>query len=298
MMLAQSGSERAGVPRLPATLQPLFDYPLRDPSICLAPDGWYYLASTTGHPTWWTRNEGIRLWRSPNLVQWEPLGVVWAIDQHGSWHTERDPHGDLAVWAPEIHYLKGMLWLTYSLWWQLPDKPSGRCGLLRSTSGHAAGPYADVGTGPLSSDIDASLFQDDDGTVYWVYQNVKIARMTDDMTALAEEPQLLVPANHRHVGFEGAFIAKIDGRYHLIAAEFTTPDGVPLDVAADTIDHTADYHCFAASSDTLRGPYGPRYLTLPHAGHNMVFHDKQGHCWSTLFGNSSAAPFRERPAIV
>ncbi len=47
--MLQFPSEEA--PRLPATLQPLFDYPLRDPSICLAPDGFYYLTGTTGYPT-------------------------------------------------------------------------------------------------------------------------------------------------------------------------------------------------------------------------------------------------------
>ncbi len=125
-----------------------------------------------------------------------------------------------------------------------------------------------------------------------------IARLNDDLTALAEEPRLLKPANHKHVGFEGAFIAKIGDRYHLIAAEFATPEGTPLEWGVDTLDETADYHCFAASSPHLLGPYGPRYLAIPHGGHNMLFQDKAGQWWSTLFGNSAAAPFHERPAIV
>lgn len=48
----------------------------------------------------------------------------------------------------------------------------------------------------------------------------------------------------------------------------------------------------------LPGPYGDRYLAIPHAGHNMFFTDKDGQWYSTFFGNDPAAPFRERPAIL
>lgn len=46
-------------------LKPLFDYPVRDTSICLGGDGNYYLTGTTGFPTWWKTNEGIRV-----LISW------------------------------------------------------------------------------------------------------------------------------------------------------------------------------------------------------------------------------------
>ncbi|MBE7499768.1 MAG: hypothetical protein HS113_05555 [Verrucomicrobiales bacterium] len=53
-----------------------------------------------------------------------------------------------------------------------------------------------------------------------------------------------------------------------------------------------------ASSDHLYGPYGDRYLAIPHAGHNMFFHDRAGRWWATFFGNDSAAPWRERPGLL
>ena len=94
--------------------------------------------------------------------------------------------------------MKGTFWLTYSMNY-------GGCGLLKSSTGKAEGPYEDVKTdGPLTGEIDASLFQDDDGTVYWVYQNGKIAKMNHDLSGLVEEPRLLKPSNGRQVGFEGA----------------------------------------------------------------------------------------------
>lgn len=257
-------------------LKPLFDFPVRDTCVCVAPDA-YYLTGTTGAPTWWETNEGIRIWRSTDLKKWEPLGLVWSFEKDGTWQ-KKVVNGRRALWAPELHYLKGTFWLTYCL-----NYEGGGTGLLKSTTGKAEGPYVDVKPdGPLTNEIDASLFQDDDGTVYWVYQNGKIARMKEDMTGLAEEPRLLKPANAGQVGFEGAFIFKANGRYHLVCADFVQDE----------------YHCLVASSDKLMGPYGDRFLAVPHGGHNMFFRDKSGAWWSTFFGNDAHAPFRERPAIL
>ena len=261
-------SAHAEEPKLPP-LKPLFDYPLRDTSICLG---------TTGHPTWWKTNEGIRVWKSADLKTWKPLGLVWKIEQ-GTWQKLK--HGDdRALWAPEIHYIKGTYWLTFCM-------NFGGTGLLKSSSGKAEGPYVDVHpSGPLTGEIDASLFADDDGRAYFVFQNGKIARLNDQMTELAEKPRLLKPSNAAQVGFEGAFLTKANGRYILICAEFNDRLG------------TRTYDCMAASAKNIDGPYGPRYLAIPHGGHNMVFKDKQGRRWSSFFGNDSRAPFRERPGIV
>jgi beta-xylosidase len=162
-------------------LKPLFDYPLRDTSVCLGPDGTYYLTGTTGHPTWWKTNEGIRVWKSADLKTWEPLGLVWKIED-GTW--QKKMHGDKrALWAPEIHYIKKTFWFTHCM-------NFGGCGLLKSTSGKAEGPYVDVHPGgPLAPNIDASLFADDDGKIYFVWQNGMIARLNDEMNALAEKPR-------------------------------------------------------------------------------------------------------------
>jgi len=261
-------------PQLPP-IEPLFDFPVRDTSVCVGGDGAYYLTGTTGHPTWWKTNEGIRVWKSADLKTWQPLGLVWTFERDGTWQ-KAFRGGRRAIWAPEIHYLKGTFWLTYCVNY-------GGTGILRSTTGKPEGPYADVKPdGPLTGEIDASLFQDDDGAVYFVYQDGKIARMKDDMTGLAEAPRLLKPANADHVGFEGAFLFKAAGRYYLACAEF----------------NRKHYDCMIAGSDKLLGPYGDRYLAVPHGGHNMFFKDRAGRWWSTFFGHDPAAPFRERPAML
>jgi len=265
-------------------MKPLFDYPLRDTSICLGGDGMYYLTGTTGHPTWWRTNEGIHVWKSPDLKTWTPLGLVWKIED-GTWQKEKRD-GKRALWAPEIHFIKNTFWLTFCMNY-------GGTALLKSTSGKAEGPYIDVHPqGPLTGEHDPALFADDDGQVYFVYQNGKIARLNDDMTALAEEPRLLTPSNAKQVGFEGAFLTKINGRYVLMCAERTRhPCG------------TSTYDCMVATAEHVYGPYGPRYLAIPYGGHNMIFRDKQGQWWATFFGfdlggERFRAPFYERPGIL
>ncbi|WP_415379654.1 family 43 glycosylhydrolase [Halosimplex sp. TS25] len=270
-----------------ADLEPLFDYPVRDTSICRGPDDTYYLTGTTGAPDWWGVTGDLRVWQSPDLERWEPVvteprerSVVWNVDRQGTWQRqilERDGAPFRPLWAPEIHYLRDTFWITYSIPWL------GN-GVLKSTSGEAHGPYESAIEPdlPISGDIDASLFEDDDGTVYFVCGNGKIAPMNEGMTGIAEDLTHLAPANAEEVGFEGAFLFRTEGRYHLAAADFV--DG--------------DYHCYVASADDLYGPYGDRYLAIPHGGHNVFFRDADGDLWSTFFGNDENAPFRERPGAL
>lgn len=123
--------------RIPRGLNPLLDSWMRDPQVCVAPDGWYYLTGTTlsprnpnpnqtHSPQLW--NDGLRLWRSRDLTAWEPLGLVWSLDRDATWQrwfqiSENDQVRFVApeefqpdrvaptafvcrsLWAPEIHYV-------------------------------------------------------------------------------------------------------------------------------------------------------------------------------------------------
>jgi beta-xylosidase len=153
----------------------------------------------------------------------------------------------------------------------------------------------------LGDEIDASLFQDDDGTVYFLWHSGKIARMKPDLSGLAEPYRWLRttvpdpnPKHHSslcrgifgtnsydHVGFEGMFLFKAAGRYYLDCSE----------------QYEGRYSCMIATSTNLFGPYGERYEALPHAGHNMFFKDNQGRWWSSYFGSDGSAPWRERAGL-
>jgi beta-xylosidase len=212
-------------------LRKLLDTPIRDPSICVGPDGTYYLTGTS-EPFWGFNNEhGIRIWKSKDMVTWEPLGTVWRYGE-SPWH-KKYLEAKKPLWAPEIHFLKGTFWLTYSIpGWDGSGKTSGS-GLLKSTSGKAEGPYVDMQPAErLGDEIDATLFQEDNGDVYFAWHSGKIAKLKTDMSGLAEPYHWLKAGtsdtnkNHHaglcagifgkdsfdHVGYEGMFLFKREGR--------------------------------------------------------------------------------------
>ena len=280
-------------------LRKLIDVPLRDTSIDRGPDGTWYMTGTV--EPFWGFNQGIQMWKSPDLTNWTALGFVWKYGE-SPWHKpyleKRKP-----LWAPEVHFLKGTFWLTYSMpGWDGTAKTSG-CGLLKSISGKPEGPYTDMHPSErLGDEIDASLFQDDDGSVYFLWHSGKIAKLKPDMSGLAEPYRWLRttvtdpnPAHHSslcagifgkdsfdHVGYEGMFLFRANGRYYLCCAEI----------------FNGRYSCAVASSTNLFGPYGARYEAIPHGGHNTFFKDGRGQWWSTYFGSDDKAPWRERPGVL
>lgn len=285
-----------GEPPIPV-VRPLFEVGLRDTMVTRGPDHTYYLTGTIG-PDFMRANEGIRVWKSRDLKNWEPLGLVWSIERDGTWQkqwTTKNGQRRRAVWAPEIHFIKGNFYLAYCV-------TGLGTGLLKSATGKAEGPYipATASDAPLTKGIDASLFVDDDGVVYFVWGSGWIARLKDDLSGLAEEPVHLRcepadrdPEHHHparpcrdsefdHIGYEGAFIFKANGRYYLSGAE----------------RYYERYHCMTAESPTLRGPYSARYVSVPYAGHNNFFEDFDGRWWSTMFGNDAQAPIEKKPGIL
>jgi beta-xylosidase len=268
-------------------IAPLFDQFLRDTSIVAAPDGNYYMTGTTGGPEMMIVTSDLSVWKSPDLVHWSPVRdlprqstVVWNIDRDGTWMkpiTMRDGEPFRPLWAPEIHYINGTFWIPFSV-------PRHGITILKSTSGKAEGPYAIAikPDEPLSTGIDASLFQDDDGTVYSLYGGGWIAKMKPDMSGLAEPYRHITSASGREVGFEGVYLFKTNGRYYLTCADFVL----------------GEYNTYIATATSLNGPWSERYLAVPHAGHANFFRDKQGRWWSTFFGNDRHSPFSAKPGIV
>ena len=103
-MCTGSAVEKGLVP----PIKPAWELHLRDGVVTLGGDGNYYLTGSSGDNIWaWA--EGIELWKSADLHNWEYLGLVWDIDKEAddwvkAWrkHPKRAVR---AVWAPEIHYI-------------------------------------------------------------------------------------------------------------------------------------------------------------------------------------------------
>lgn len=249
---------------------------IRDTFVCAAEDGWYYLTGTTAREngTFWKNTDGINLWRSKDLKRWEFVKTVFDYrERQEGWQNQISDN----CWAPEICKHDGTYWITYSL------EPG--CGLLKSVTGAPEGPYADMGRVVMRG-IDSGFFVDDDGTMYLVWQNGWIAPFMPDARSFAKDPVLLIPEDGRQVGYEGAGIIKVAGKYVLYAAEWN---------GDMRIDGT--YDMMYSVADSLYGPYSPRKVLVPHGGHGCLFYDHEDRLRFTMFGNDRTAPFSRKAAI-
>jgi len=277
-------------------IMPFMEVQVRDTVITLGGDGNYYLTGSTGEDIW-AFNDGVELWRSPDLEHWTYMGLVWSLDKDGAWEKQTRLLHDKpvrAIWAPEIHYIHHNYFICLSM-------TPGGIGILKSSTGKPEGPYVNALSEdkPLANGIDATLFEDDDGKVYFTSTSAnRITRMKDDLSGPAEPPHEIVLENPDHnpnhhaprcagrgmndFGNEGAVLFKANGIYYL--------------GAADTYE--GRYSTMLAMSNTIYGPYHGRHESVPTAGGTGFFKDKQGRWWTTYFGNDEQSAWREKPGIV
>lgn len=284
----------------------LFPYHIRDVSVCKGSGGKYYLTGTTDDT--WGISEGIRVWESADLKTWKLIGrngYVWRVDSEAVSPSQleiKERRGRLmrAIWAPEIHYIKGNYWITYSI------SEGYGSGLLKSTTGLPEGPYRDISPdGSIVKGIDATLFTDSDGSVWYIWGDGRMKRMRDDMTGFENDDPPVYPLDSegKNVGYEGVNMYLRNGKYYLMAAEWNSEGPGNGHLLRNTNENrrAADgrYDCMVAMADHLAGPYTKSYIALAHGGHNMFFDDFEGNTWATIFGNDeAAAPYREQPGIV
>jgi xylan 1,4-beta-xylosidase len=278
-------------------IRPLLDLHIRDTYITRGGDGNFYMTGSTGDRPQ-VFNDGVELWRSADLREWKYLGVVWSIDDDGTWQRawrRIDVNRVIrAVRAPEIHYIRGNYVICLSM---LPEGVA----ILRSRTGRPEGPYISTldSDRPLTEGVDPTLFEDADGSVYFTYgAGSYVARMKDDLSALAEPYHRIElydpdhnPAHHagqcaargmNDLGREGAVLFRANGKYYL--------------GAADTYD--GRYSTCLAVADKIYGPYRARHEPVPGNGGTGFFQDGSGGWWSAYFGDDAQAPFREKPGAV
>lgn len=315
VLLGSSVAVTATEPR-PQTLAALFDHPLRDTAVCRGPNGTYFLTGTSGteRPDGsidFENNDGIWLWQSQDLETWEPLGQVWSIStdpqRFGSAH-----YGNASMWqlywrasktpgregkvrgltSPEIHYLRDNFYIPYSM-------NGYGTGLLVSETGEAIGPYRDLGKITRVGST-PSMFEDEDGSVYWVWDEGWIAKMNEELDGLAEEPRLMTldPATEGgswplRIGTHGAFLFRkaspgwSEGSYQLVGTEIIGRMG-PVPV----------HDTYIATAESIYGPYSRKDVLVPHGGQVTIFEGPDDQLFSTFSGSDPWAAVRDRPAIV
>ena len=323
--------------RIPSFAKPLFDYWMRDTWVTLGPDGYYYMTGTTATPErhfpgqihCWDWNDGLYLWRSKDLKNWEERGLIWSMEGDGTWqknplvykkgqkYSKKSINGDPldnkfhAVWAPELHYIKSAKnWFMVAC---LNQSAGGRGSfILRSTTGRPEGPYENIegnSNESIFKQIDGSLFEDEDGTVYFVGHSHSIAKMKPDMSGFAEELRTLNEQKYSPEPYiEGAFIFKHNGKYNLVQAIWShktkTKGDTYIPYKNITNKETRySYDCVIATADNIYGPYTKRYNAITGGGHNNLFQDKKGNWWATMFFNPRGAQAAEyevtcRPGLV
>jgi len=280
-------------------IKPVWDVHVRDTNIILGGDGSYYMTGSTGDNIW-KFNDGIELWKSPDLIEWSYLGLVWSIEKDGGWEKNwRDHRGPTrSIWAPEIRFIRNNYYLTFGM-------PPGGMSILKSATGMAEGPYVHAtnpnkpivgGIGPIPDSflIDPTLFEDDDGKVYFTYGPAdSIGLLNDDLSDFDEPMRPIIlgdleydpSTRHRKtngIGYEGATLFKRDGKYYL----------------GSTDHYHGRYSMCVAISDNLHGPYIQRHESVPCNGGCNFFKSKDGQWYSAFFGADYRAPWREKPGIV
>jgi hypothetical protein len=267
-------------------LRPIHHVHIRDTIVKPGPDGWYYMTGSTGDNIWAT-NDGVELWRSRDLDRWEYRGLVWSIERDGGWERGwrmRKGVAFRALWAPEIHYLRGNWYICHSI-------SRGGLAVLRSTSGTADGPYVHAFSpdAPIRGGIDATLFEDADGSVWLTAGSAsEIVRLKHDLSGLAGDWRQMLAADpavaakgKNRFGYEGATLFRRDGRYHLGVVQ----------------KHDLRYSFDMWTAPTVTGPYGYSG-EVPCCGGGNFLRDRDGQWWVTFFGNDKRSPFREMPGLA
>ncbi|MFC2138423.1 glycoside hydrolase family 43 protein [Bacteroidota bacterium] len=194
---------------------------------CIIKDGNKWYSTGTSNPIWTGPNPGVHLLVSDDLLNWK----------HHSWLIEASKLPDDCpyngrFWAPEIHFIKSKYWLTVNSGKVTKEDPKGMSthSVWLFSSDEVTGPYTLV-NGPLTPQYnnDATLFEDEDGQVYFycsgngLFQakiDLNSGKLTSPIEKFLDKQQLNYP-NWMVGGIEGPFVIKRDGIYFMFFSTWT-----------------------------------------------------------------------------
>jgi xylan 1,4-beta-xylosidase len=256
-----------------------------DPSICRVGSDYYLVNSTFSY------FPGIPIFHSKDLARWELVGYVMdRVEQ-----MNLDGLGaSRGIFAPAIRHNKGVFYVTCTL----VDKG----GNFIVTSKTPEGPWSNPAWLPEIDGIDPSMFFDDNGKAYIIYNSIppdnkplydghRTLRMYEfdiqNLKVIGGEKILInggVDIAKKPVWIEGPHIFQKDGYYYLIAAE----------------GGTAEQHSEVVfRSKKVGGPYEPfmqnpiltqRHLNperknpITSAGHADFVQTEAGDWWAVFLG--------------
>lgn len=196
-----------------------------DPSICRVGDDYYLVNSTFAY------YPGITVFHSKDLVNWKLIGYV--IDRPDQ--LDYDSLGvSRGIFAPAIRYHNGLFYVTCTF------VDGG--GNFVVTANDPAGPWSRPVWLPQVNGIDPSLFFDDNGKAYLLYNSgapdnkplyqghrtIRMRGFDIDRLRVMDDERILVNGGtditEKPVWIEGPHIFKVNGYCYLIAAQGGTAE--------------------------------------------------------------------------
>jgi alpha-N-arabinofuranosidase len=265
-----------------------------DPSICRVGSDYYLVNSTFSY------FPGITIFQSKDVVNWKIIGNVLNRPEQ----LNLEGHGvSRGIYAPAIRYHNGTYYVTCTL--------VDIGGNFVVTSKSASGPWSNPVWIPQINGIDPSLFFDENGKAYILYNSAppddkplydghRTLRMyefdIENLKVIGEEKILVnggVDITKKPVWIEGPHIFQKDGYYYLIAAE----------------GGTGDQHSEVVfRSKSVDGPYVPyeknpvltqrhldpkREFAITCTGHADFVQTGAGDWWAVFLGCRPYRPFEE-----
>lgn len=265
-----------------------------DPSLLkVGPD--YYLINST-----FAYYPGIPIFHSKDLVNWNQIGNV--LDKPEQLNL--DGFGvSRAIFAPAIQYNEGIFYVTCTL------VDGG--GNFIVTAKDAAGPYSNLVWLPDVNGIDPSIYFDDDGKAYLLYNSdapynkplydghrtIRMYEFDYKNLKVVGENKILVNGganfSKKPIWIEGPHLYKKDGYYYLIPAEGGTAEG-HSQVVFRSKDIWGPYTPWENNPILTQRDLDPqRKNPITSTGHAALVETDNGDWWAVFLGCRPYAPFEK-----
>lgn len=271
----------------------LTDIRIRDPFI-VPHAGEYYMIGTTGSDPW-NAGSDFTLYKSADLKGFKPVSRI--VD------TERLYPGYTQFWAPEIHCVADKFYLLVSC--KKGEEPRGTHILVSDRIDGGYTPLGNRAATPLGLEcLDATLLFED-GVPYLVYSHEWVqegggalyyARMTPELTGLAETPRLLFTGKETGIAREQTYEPTGMKGYVAEGPFFHKRKDGSLVLLWSTISEKGYCVAVSVSKNGIGGHFEPMPLLFDSdGGHCMVFRAFGGSLKIT-FHQPNISPF-ERARI-
>lgn len=263
-----------------------------DPSICRVGSDYYLVCSSFSY------FPGIPIFQSKDLVNWEQIGHVMDRPEQ----LDLDSLGvSRGIFAPAIRYNNGMYYVTCTL--------VDRGGNFVVTSKKPGGPWSNPVWLPQINGIDPSLFFDDDGKAYIVYNSrppdnkplydghrtIRMCRFDASALKVASEEKIIinggVDITKKPVWIEAPHIFKVGGLYYLIAAEGGTASW-HSEVVFKSTNVEGPYTSYEKNPILTQRTLDPkREFPITSTGHADLVQIENGAWWAVFLGCRPYRPF-------